>query len=207
MIGLRRWACVVVALVAAQRPHPAAADLVAPSTPPAVSLELERVEVDGELAGPGAATPLSLDEVRADVRAAWVERYRSAPPAPALAMLVAHVAHETGRGAAMRSYNYGWLGCANGWRSPTIEYVQGRRVRAVARWCAYRDRRAGARAFVAVVSDLPSVLRAAQAGDPTWYAQALSRAHYYTAPPAAYAASLGGLYREQLGAVRREGRP
>lgn len=206
-MALHRAVLLALALVAVHRPHAALADRApVEARAPVAVVTLAPVEVDVALPAPGEVTPLSLAEVRADLRDAWRERFGTQPSAEVLAMLTAHIAHETARGQRVRSWNLGNVGCADGWRSTTVEYLDGRRTRAVARWCAYADRRHAARAFLALVLDLP-VMRAATAGDPRAYAAGLARARYYTAPLDAYAAALAPLYWEQLGAVRREGRP
>lgn len=204
-MAIHRAALLALALATVTRPHPASAGRGAASAPARAPepVTLAPVAVEADLPGPGAATPVTMAEVRADLRGAWRERFGADPPDTALAMLSAHVAHETARGAAVRSYNLGNVGCRDGWASRTIEYVAGRPTRAVARWCRYADRTHAARAFLAVVLDLP-VMRAATAGDATGYAHGLARAGYYTAPEADYAAALGPIYHEQLGAVRRE---
>lgn len=145
-----------------------------------------------------ARTRLSGDEAAGALRDAWT-RVRGEPPSTeTLSILVGQWAHETGRGASMRNYNFGGLkGTGPSGLSAACSTREGwgdSQVRVVERFRAYGSAEEGARDYVSLLARrYPDAVRAAENGDAQGFVQALKARGYFTDNEATYSKSVQSL--------------
>lgn len=132
---------------------------------------------------------------------AWSERFGSKASAPTGAVLTAHWALETGRGAHMHGHNFGGIKAnaadVDAIRLPTLEGAGAQVRRIHARFKAYATPLDGARGYIETLAQrYPQALAAAAAGNASAFAEALARGRYFTADPTAYRSALVSLTHE-----------
>jgi hypothetical protein len=115
-----------------------------------------------------------------------------------LSILVAHWAHETGRGASMLNYNFGGLkGTSPSGTSVACSTREGHgadAVRVIDRFRAYGSPEEGARDYVSLLARrYPDAVRAAESGDAKGFVTALKARGYFTDDEAAYSRSVQSL--------------
>jgi hypothetical protein len=158
-------------------------------------------------AGPTLVAPtrtrLSGSEAAGALRAAWTEVRGRAPSPETLSLLVGQWAHETGRGASMRNFNFGGLkGTGPSGLSATCSTREGfgdGEVRVNARFRAYGTAEEGARDYVSLLARrYPDAVNAAEQGDAKGFVTALKANGYFTDNEATYLRSVQSLANRAL---------
>jgi hypothetical protein len=156
-------------------------------------------------------TPISAAEARDWLAWAYSAETAQVIPPPALAMLLAHSALETGEWAKMRGFNFGNITALGRDRPYYIlrgvaEFVQGKPVKMDMAFRWYPAAALGAWDFVRVLRrQFAAAWGLLESRDPTAYTNALADAGYFTAPRERYALGMSKRYADF---VQRElGRP
>lgn len=154
--------------------------------------------VSGPIVVQAERTETTPAEIRKALSAAHTKATGGILSEPALDVLVAHVSHETGRGAKMYNFNFGGIkgqspeGATANYR--TTEYTAGAPAKMTDGFRAYGSLESGATDYLSLLERrYPEALRAAEAGNATGFAAALKSRGYFTAPLEMYANSLRGL--------------
>jgi mannosyl-glycoprotein endo-beta-N-acetylglucosaminidase len=148
-------------------------------------------------------TRLTGSEAAGALRAAWTEVRGRAPSQETLSLLVGQWAHETGRGASMRNFNFGGLkGTGPSGLSATCSTREGwgdGEVRVNARFRAYGTAEEGARDYVSLLARrYPEAVSAAEQGDAKGFVTALKANGYFTDNEATYLRSVQSLANRAL---------
>ena len=149
----------------------------------------------------GARTPLSGSEASRLLSHAWEQVHGQPPSAKTLSALWAQWALETGRGRAMRGYNFGGIkGTAPGGGSAVLKTHEGygdHRVSIQSRFRAYATAEAGAVDYVRTLSErYPEATKAATNGDLHGFVAGLRKRGYFTADPSDYSRAIERLSAE-----------
>lgn len=158
----------------------------APSHPTPIR-PLENMQRDAVL------TPQSRDELRAELRAAFVRGASREPSKRELAMLVAHSRLETGNGERMRGFNYGNVTTSGVLPFYVLEGDATHRYR----W--YPSASEGAYDFESLLAHrYPDAWKLLSSDEPRAYVRALKAKGYFEAEEQRYADELERLYRDEL---------
>jgi hypothetical protein len=148
-------------------------------------------------------TRLTGSEAASALRSAWTELRGEPPSEETLSLLVGQWAHETGRGASMRNFNFGGLKGTGpsglSARCSTREGWGDGEVRVNARFRAYGTAEEGARDYVSLLARrYPDAVRAAEQGDARGFVSGLKTNGYFTDNEATYLRSVQSLANRAL---------
>jgi flagellar protein FlgJ len=176
-----------------------------PAAPPAhadeFGAELSRAErVDRVKA---ERTRLSGGQAANAISQAWQERFGQPPSERTLSILVAHWAHETGRGESMLNYNFGGIkGSGPSGMSAEYKTREGfgdSEKRITDRFRAYASATEGARDYVDLLARrYGDAVDNATREDPGGFVKALKAKGYFTGEEGAYVKSVTGLANQAL---------
>jgi mannosyl-glycoprotein endo-beta-N-acetylglucosaminidase len=196
-----------------QRTEPGSKALDAATAAQRAEFESSLARATGAAPARGAAptlvaptrTRLTGSEAAGALRAAWTEVRGRAPSPETLSLLVGQWAHETGRGASMRNFNFGGLkGTGPSGLSATCSTREGwgdSEVRVNAHFRAYGTAEEGARDYVSLLARrYPDAVRAAEQGDAKGFVTALKAKGYFTDNEATYLRSIQSLADRALAA-------
>jgi flagellar protein FlgJ len=143
-------------------------------------------------------TRLSGEQAANAISQAWQERFGEAPSQGTLSILVAHWAHETGRGESMLNYNFGGIkGQSPGGSSAAYKTREGfgeSEQRIVARFRAYESATEGARDYVDLLARrYGDAVDNAAREDAPGFVRALKAKGYFTGEEQAYVKSVSSL--------------
>jgi mannosyl-glycoprotein endo-beta-N-acetylglucosaminidase len=143
-------------------------------------------------------TRLSGEQAANAISQAWQERFGEPPSQGTLSILVAHWAHETGRGESMLNYNFGGIkGSSPGGLSAAYKTREGfgeNEQRIVARFRAYESATEGARDYVDLLARrYGDAVDNASREDAPGFVRALKAKGYFTGEEQAYVKSVSSL--------------
>ncbi len=143
------------------------------------------------LALEGERTPLSGSQASRLLSQAWEQVTGQPPSQKTLSTLWAQWALETGRGRAMRGFNFGGLkGTSPGGGSAVLKTHEGygdHRVAIQSRFRTYATPEAGALDYVRTLQErYPEAIQAAAAGNTQGFVAGLRKRGYFTADPKDY---------------------
>lgn len=148
------------------------------------------------LAQPGSNhTPMSVSAAQLHLHLAYQDVLDEAPQSKTLALLLAHWALETGRGANMWGYNYGGIKSKlGGVDLDTCESYGLTKQSTTQRFRVYRSAAAGAKDYIQTLSkSFPRAFEALLEGSAQGFVQALSESGYFTGSPDEYARAIASL--------------
>lgn len=148
-------------------------------------------------------TRLTGSQAAEALASAWEDRVGSPPSERTLSILVAHWAHETGRGESMLNYNFGGIkgtgpsGLSAAYR--TREGFGEHEVRITDRFRAYTSAEEGARDYVdLLVRRYDEAVQRAANEDPEGFVRSLRAKGYFTGEEQAYVRSVMSLANQAL---------
>jgi hypothetical protein len=148
-------------------------------------------------------TRLSGGQAASALSRAWQERFGQPPSERTLSILVAHWAHETGRGESMLNYNFGGIkGSGPGGLSAVYKTREGfgeNEVRVDDRFRAYESPTEGARDYVDLLARrYGDAVDNAAREDPAGFVRALKAKGYFSGEEGAYVKSVTSLSNQAL---------
>lgn len=162
-------------------------------------------------------TPITPQQIAHALRAAWSKLFERTPSDATVALLMAQSALETGRWRSCWNFNLGNIKGLGKWAGDTCQFRLNEVIDGKVVWFdpphpqttmrAYPTLEAASEDYLWLLHRRfavawPHVLRP----DPVAFSQALSRAHYYTAPEPPYTRAVVSLFSEFLAMVVTLGR-